>query len=201
MSHGSSPRVDNVGHLTLYVGPMFAGKSSRLLHDLTMYADIGYSVLYINHSDDTRGDVFSSHSSSTRQLSSKITWKKVSSLGSVDISKYDVIGVDESQFFDDLYSCVSWWVHEQNMIVICAGLDSDAFLRPFGHILELVPLCDRIIKLTAKCYQCLKESPRNLVDAPFTMRLDSSKEQKVIGGADLYIPVCRHHYRMAFSTI
>jgi len=189
------------GYLSLYVGPMFSGKSSALLHDLTMYGDIGMKVLYINHSDDTRrssGDtIFSTHNSSYDKISPKIAWEKVAKLTDLDVSKYDVIGIDEAQFFEDLYANVLKWVHEDSKVVICAGLDGDVFLRPFGHILELVPLCDKITKLTAKCYKCLEFSlkPPYLVDAPFTIRLSSSFEQKVVGGSELYLPVCRFHHK------
>lgn len=193
------------GRLEIYLGPMFSGKSSRLLHDLSTFADIGLKVLYINHIDDirdTKGDnIVSTHNSQYNGLSKKIKSAKISFLKEVNVEDYDIIGVDEAQFFEDLVPMVIDWVENKKKYVICVGLDGDAFRRPFGHLLELIPYSDFVEKLKAKCHICLNEAKDRgfgrLKEAPFTKRLfindDSNKEQKLIGGADKYIAVCRYH--------
>ena len=179
-----------------------------LLQDLTLYADIGFRVLYINHESDIRDEAkegFSSHNSMNIHLSPKIKHVTCSSLSKIDRSfmqkeenifryRYDVIGIDECQFFSDLVQVVKIWLNEKR-IIRCAGLDGDVFMHPFGDILQLIPLSDFTIKLNAKCHDCLKEDPvRGIVDAPFTWRIGKYKEQKVIGGKDIYLPVCRYHH-------
>lgn len=190
------------GRLEIYMGPMFSGKSSRLIHKLCTLADVGFRVLYLNHSDDNRdtcGDnIVSTHSSQYHGLSEHISSLKVASLQYVDIREYDVIGVDESQFFDDLVPAVSKWIEQDHKYVICVGLDGDAFKRPFGHLLELIPYADIAEKMTAMCHSCLENAKKtgfaSLNNAPFTRRLNSeSSSQKLIGGSDKYIAVCRHH--------
>jgi len=196
MSHNMS------GRLEIYMGPMFSGKSSRLIHKLCTLADVGFRVLYINHSDDNRytcGDnIVSTHSSQYHGLSKYIKSLKISSLKDVEIHNYEVIGVDECQFFDDLVPVVSKWVEQDHKYVICVGLDGDAFKHPFGHLLELIPYADVAEKMTAMCHSCLEDAKKcgfsSLSNAPFTRRLDSEfSSQKLIGGADKYIAVCRHH--------
>lgn len=60
-----------------------------------------------------------------------------------------------------------------------------------------MPLADTVTKLTARCEMCGKR-------AFFTLRKTDSKETELIGGADLYMPVCRQHYvsgQVAVETV
>lgn len=44
-----------------------------------------------------------------------------------------------------------------------AGLDGTFQRKPFGSILELIPIAEKVMKLSAVCMYCSK-------DAPFTLR-------------------------------
>lgn len=68
--------------------------------------------------------------------------------------------------------------------VIIAALDGDFLRRPFGRILELVPLAEKVDKLTAVCSSCFGE-------AAFTHRTVASTDLELIGGAEAYVPHCR----------
>ena len=59
--------------------------------------------------------------------------------------------------------------------------------RGFGSVLDIIPLADSITKLTARCELCGKR-------AFFTLRKTEEMQTELIGGADKYMPVCRHHY-------
>ena len=85
----------------IILGPMFSGKTTELNSGLTIRADLGESVAYINHIKDTRSKNIMSTHSSCLKLSPLITYIEVECLSEVDISKYRVIGVDEFQFFND----------------------------------------------------------------------------------------------------
>uniref|UniRef100_G1QGS4 Thymidine kinase n=1 Tax=Nomascus leucogenys TaxID=61853 RepID=G1QGS4_NOMLE len=71
--------------------------------------------------------------------------------------------------------------------VIVAALDGTFQRKPFGAILNLVPLAESVVKLTAVCMECFRE-------AAYTKRLGTEKEVEVIGGADKYHSVCRLCY-------
>lgn len=60
-------------------------------------------------------------------------------------------------------------------------------VQAFGTILNLVPLAESVVKLTAVCMECFRE-------AAYTKRLGVEKEVEVIGGADKYHSVCRLCY-------
>ena len=42
----------------------------------------------------------------------------------------------------------------KSKILIIAGLDGDYLRKPFGHILECIPLCDNVVKLKSMCTVC-----------------------------------------------
>lgn len=71
--------------------------------------------------------------------------------------------------------------------VIVAALDGTFQRKAFGNILNLVPLAESVVKLTAVCMECFRE-------AAYTKRLGVEKEVEVIGGADKYHAVCRLCY-------
>ncbi len=182
----------------LIVGPMFSGKSTQLVTKLTTYADIGLSCLYLNSSLDQRETEsqdtnVTTHSSQFKGLSSKIIGQKVSLLSSVNIEKYDVVGIDEAQFFSDLDQIVRNWVNIKRKIVIVACLDGDFQMKRFGQVLDLIPISDSIVKLNAYCMKCLQRQEHR--QAFFTAKVSSSTNKQIeIGGKDKYMAVCRKCY-------
>jgi len=183
------------GTLELIVGPMFSGKSTAALLKLAQMADIGFDVLYVNHADDIRNTeaqdgVVSTHNSQYKSLSKKINSVKVTHLSDVDVEDYQYIGVDEGQFYPDLYENVLEWVTVYGKNVIVASLDGDAYRRKFGQVLDLIPNADSVTKLKAYCDRC-RENEKKIRPAPFTARLSTSKDAKVVGGRNLYMAMCR----------
>jgi thymidine kinase len=75
-----------------------------------------------------------------------------------------------------------------NKKVFICGLDGDFERKKFGCILDLIPHCDKVTKLTSLCNLC-----KNGESAIFSIRLTNEKTQTLIG-SDNYIPVCRSCY-------
>ena len=98
--------------------------------------------------------------------------------------------VDEAQFFGDLLlfckKCLEIKSKTNINLLIC-GLDGDYKREPIGQILNVIPLSDKVTKLTGKCTYCENKSI-------FTKRIITNKEQVLIGGEEAYRPVCRNHY-------
>ncbi|KAL6990659.1 thymidine kinase [Sarracenia purpurea var. burkii] len=107
--------------------------------------------------------------------------------GSDAYEKLEVIGIDEAQFFDDLYDFCRMAADCDGKMVIVAGLDGDYLRRRFGSVLDVIPLADSVTKLSARCEICGKR-------AFFTLRRTEEMQTELIGGADKYMPVCRKHY-------
>lgn len=195
------------GTLYIRIGPMFCGKSTWLNSELTQLADTGFNVIKITHAIDNREGVAktdrsgSTHNSSYKYLTDKIKCERVTSLMELDVSNYHAIGVDESQFFPDLYETVKFWVEILGKHVRVVGLDGDSQKLKFGQTLDLIPLCDEVVKLVARCVVCLDHlrscNFQGNIDGilgPFTKRLENSGSQILVGGSDKYIPVCRFHH-------
>ncbi len=201
----------SVGSCEIIVGPMFAGKSSRLYVELGECADIGLKCLYVNHVKDTRNTEFydsstSSHSSNFRGLSDKIDTVKVKELEHVNIDNYDVVGIDEGQFFTDLNDTVRKWVFQKKRVIV-ASLDGDIHMNPFGQVHMLMCLCDpgAVTKLGARCKKCMSKDHiyrhHRLVNAGFTIlnnidesELSGSKNNIKVGGANEFQAVCMKCY-------
>lgn len=197
-----------MGSLTVIFGPMFSGKTTRLVQELTRFVDVTTEFhqtkcVLINHIFDDRNLEIgiSSHGSSFKGISNLIEIKRISDLEEIDISKYNVIGIDEGQFFNNL-NLVNQWVNSGKNVII-SGLISDSFMKPFGKIYTLIPSADNVIQCHSICSECIKIREKiitpdalSAMKAPFTFRLEASSNQIDIGASDKYIPVCRHHYNI-----
>ncbi len=184
-----------MGQLTLIIGCMFAQKTTELLRQIRRYSSIGYRVRVVNYKEDTRygENCISSHDVDQHPAQCV---ERLSELEG-QLGDVDVLVIDEGQFFGDLYECVTRWCDTLPLHVIVCGLDGDAARRPFGDVLRLVPHAENLMRLSAYCAEC-----RDGTHAHFTLRtvmseadpLRASEEQKAVGGADMYKPVCRRHY-------
>ena len=200
------------GSLTVFTGCMFSNKTTRLIQEITRYADAASSSdeshpkpLLINNCLDVRSldTVISSHSSNFKGISKRIDIVFASKLSEVDVSTYDVIGIDECQFFEDLYDIIVSWL-EKGKHIYCAGLNGDASMKHFGQIHRLLPICDNFEFLHAICQICMEEkkkkgsvlTPVDLIGmkASFSKRIKASSNQIDIGASDKYIAVCRKHF-------
>lgn len=207
------------GYLELFFGPMWSGKSTKMAERIAEYADLGMRCVVVNHLKDERVESsgtyddgkFSQHGSSNFHLSDHINKLKTDSLSTIDVSDYDVIAVDECQFFDkDLLEEIPKWVNKEHKIVICAGLDGDAECNLFGNILYLIPYADKVKKLQAQCTVCLEELRKSgfrgmrsiTANAPFSARLVASKgSQILVGGSESYTVMCRYHHQKHLSSV
>lgn len=182
-----------MGYLSLIIGCMFAQKTTELLRRIRRYESIGYKVLTVNYSKDCRygTDMISSHDVITRKAVC------VDKLESVDIQvrsgQYNVIIVDEGQFFPDLMQYITAWSDEVDIQIVVAGLDGDSNRNTFGDLLKLIPWAEEVERLTAFCAVCRDGTP-----AMFSKYMGDNKGgiQVVVGGAELYKPVCRKHYNV-----
>lgn len=194
--------------LQVFCGPMFSGKTSRMISEINKFIDIdkNYKAIIINHKLDTRDvdKIVSSHSSLYKGLNDKIDIITTSLLSEIDVSNYTIIGIDEINFYEneqDLVSTIENWLAQEKHI-ICAGLDGNHKMGKFGYISSLLHLSDDFVKLSAVCDICVKEilsrgemiTPRNITPAPFTKKIINDGNLIEIGGADKYIPVCRKHH-------
>ena len=200
-----SPSRKTCGSLDVTIGPMFSGKTTKLNYTLTDKADNGYKVIKIVHQEDVRAnsESGSTHNSSYTGLSPKIVVVKTGTLSNIDVSLFSIIGVDETNFFEkeDLLSTIEYWVEVLGKHVYVSGLCGSSNRKAFGHILDLIPMADKVLKLRATCKKCLEEQDNTdfhnnifCLEAPFTKRTINVQDEKLVGAGEYYIPVCRYHF-------
>ena len=176
------------GMLSLIMGPMYAGKTTALIQLYEKFICEDKNVIVITHSSEIRYsiDQLSSHDKK------KINCLKYSSIKDFILKETDkladssVILIDESQFFDDLQE-VLYIVNTLYKHVYVFGLDGDFKRNKFGKILDLVPHCDEVKKIKAKCNLCNS-------DAIFSHRTTNSSKQLLVGACDDYQSLCRLCY-------
>jgi thymidine kinase len=66
---------------------------------------------------------------------------------------YDVIGIDEGQFFPDIVEFAELAANS-GKIVIVSSLGGTFHRGVFSKVLELIPKCEKIKKLAAICRIC-----------------------------------------------
>lgn len=182
---------DNRGYLKVILGCMFSGKTSELIKEYNKWAACGFECLMINHVSDKR---YSDSEEKTFSHDGKMVFSinvgdKLMDFLSMEmyISRYEVILINEGQFFEDLYEFTDELVNKYNKKVFVCGLDGDFQRKKFGSLLDIIPLCDDLVKLNAICISC------KCSNGIFTHRLSNEKKQTLIGAKN-YIPLCRKCY-------
>ena len=193
----------STGYLELFIGPMFSGKTSKLLETYKQCKFCNIPVTIINHTIDIRyhNTMVSTHDQvmapclQACELNDiwtdngyKKSGEKKDLWANCAVRDSEVILINEGQFFPDLYDVVVDMLAHNKKIYIC-GLDGDFEKKKFGQILDLIPLCDKVTKLTSLCSQCKNGTP-----GIFSMRLTNETAQTIVG-SDNYIPVCRKCYK------
>ena len=175
-----------MGYLEIILGPMFSGKTSRLLNIYKKCLSEDIKCYVINYSEDKRysENRLSTHNKKMIECNNCLLIKELLKKDIIDNN--EVFLINEGQFFNDIYEAVHLLVDVYDKEVYVCGLDGDFKRNMFGDILRLIPICDKVTKLSAICESCGD-------NAIFTKRLTKESEQKVIG-SDNYIPVCRKCY-------
>ena len=173
----------NSGWIEVICGGMFCGKTEELLRRIRRAKIANLSTIIFKPHIDTRysnNKIVSHNNNSMDSVIIKKT-KDLFALG----NKYDVVGIDEAQFFDSHLIEMCKNLANRNTRVIVAGLDSDYRGAPFGPMPDIMCESDYLDKLTAICIKC--GNP-----ASFTQRITKQLEQVVIGETDIYEARCRN---------
>lgn len=182
--------------LELLIGPMFAGKSSAIQSIIRRHQALGWPVFVITHSMDTRytsEPMIVNHDK--QMLPAVATDKLMPMLEHPGYQTSRLVVIEEAQFFPDLIPFINSVVDTDGKHAVVVGLDGDAERRPFGRVLDLIPLADRVTKLTAMCKRCRDGTP-----AIFTFAHTNKAESSAIAGVpcvgadEQYVPLCRKHY-------
>ncbi len=175
------------GLIRMYIGPMFSGKTTALLEAFNRHSICGRKCLLVKHISDTRYDSCNvvSHDGVKCNTKNIVVCGLLSEINDM-IKNYDVVCIDEIQFFNDAPIYCDLWANK-GLIVEVAGLNGTYMREEFPVISKMIPLAEEIYKKTAICRETCS-------DAHFTFRMTNDTQTIVIGGSDIYKPVDRKTY-------
>jgi thymidine kinase len=182
------------GYLGIYLGPMFSGKTTKLIQLYKTRKYIGKNIVVLNYINDKRyhDKMLSTHDRIMIPCilieDLKDVWKNQNNEHYEKIHNADTILINEGQFFKNLFEIVLEMVEKEKKEIHICGLDGDFKRNIFGELLKLIPYCDCVEKLTSLCALCKDGTP-----GLFSHRITKEDEQIVVG-SDNYIPLCRKCY-------
>ncbi len=185
--------------------------TTELLRLLYRKAQVKNSVAFVGHTADDRSDaVFSTHNPLYRtelkcKLVDFIQTSKISDIFD-KLKHYDVVGIDEGQWYDDLFSCTLALAESYGVDVFVSGLSSNFQRKGYPQIKELYSICFDHLPLTAICKRCPMDTPGKESVAIYTYKypriridgneddVDSTDFSIQPGASDKYMPVCPQCY-------
>lgn len=136
------------GSIEVICGSMFSGKTEELIRRLKRAKIANQKIQIFKPSLDSRNNEYIESHDKNRIKS--LTVK--TSYDVYDIGKdFDVIGIDEVQFFDDEIVSVCNSLANYGVRVIAAGLDMDYLGNPFGPMPNLMAIAEYVTKVHAIC--------------------------------------------------
>jgi thymidine kinase len=185
---------DRGGWLEVVCGPMFSGKSEELIRRLRRAEIAGQRALIVKPRLDNRYDIGHVVSHAGARMRAVAVDMPAEIPGLVD--GYDVVGVDEVQFFPPEILLIIDGLVECGRRVVACGLDQDFRGSPFGAMPELLCRAELVDKLQAVCHRCGGPATmtQRLVDgAPAAADGDTI----VVGAFEQYEARCRSCHELA----
>lgn len=190
--------VSKTSKIVFVCGPMFAGKTSYIIHKIMENIIKKKLVLVITSEIDTRytqsedNQFIKSHNdlilNFNNQCINHIQTKNLMNVKDFilkNCNSYNAIFIDEVQFFPDVEEFCKFVETVPNLNVTMSGLDTDFRKCDFNGIEKIYKYCDKIKKMHAKCALC------KFNNAIYSKKISAGSEIIDIGGEDKYIPACR----------
>ena len=178
------------GWLEVISGCMFAGKTEELIRRIKVLEYAKKKIAVFKPKIDNRysEDSVVSHAGSSVK---SFNIKNAREIFDYIDDSYDVIAIDEVQFFDEEIVEICDHFADQGKRVMVAGLDMDFRGEPFSVMPQLFTHAEFVTKLTAVCMKCGAPAIRSqrLIDG-HPARYDDPIIQ--VGASEQYEARCRH---------
>ena len=170
------------GRIEVICGSMFSGKTEELINRIKKS---GKSYKVFKPETDTRN--IKNKIESHNKLEIKATTiKNITDILKVK-TKYEIIGVDEAQFFTHQIIEVCNVLANKGIRVIVAGLDMDYRGNPFGPMPNLLAIAEYVTKVHAVCTRSGKM-------ASYTHRTVKNEDLVLLGDTRRYEALSRREF-------
>lgn len=170
------------GWIEVICGSMFSGKTEELIRRLNRARIAKQKVEVFKPAIDVRYDEEDVVSHDAKK-SSSIPVENASQI-LFYAEDFEVVGIDEAQFFGNELVSVCNELAEKGKRVVVSGLDMDYTGKPFGPIPQLLSIAEYVTKVHAICMRC-----GDL--ANYSHRIVLDDKLVVLGETDAYEPLCR----------
>ena len=185
------------GWIECITGSMFSGKSEELIRRLRRGIYAKQKVIVFKPAIDDRyhKEKVVSHDGNELEAINISTAREILLQ---NLSQFDVIGIDEIQFFFFVFVHIVEKLAEEGHRVVVAGLDMDFRGEPFDPMPQIMAVSEQVTKLQAVCAVCGSSSSR-------TQRLIDGQPARIddpiilVGANESYEPRCRAHHIVAPS--
>jgi len=170
------------GWVEVICGSMFSGKTEELIRRINRAKIAGQKFQIFKPEMDTRyhDENVVSHNSNFLPGIPVASASQILSLS----ENFDVIAIDEIQFFDGGIVNVINELANNGKRVIVAGLDMDFLGNPFGCMPQIMAIAEFVTKVHAICVVC--GNP-----ASYSFRLNPNNSKILIGETENYQARCR----------
>jgi thymidine kinase len=175
-------------HLTIFTGPMFGSKTSHLIAACYGFKTQGRVVAAFKPAIDVRygdDDMIRAHNGHT--LPAGRVEDGADLERAIAAANPDVIAVDEV-FMIPGAADVLIRQFRKGISVVVASIQMSAALTPFEEMVQLLPWATEVTVCSARCAQC-----GDL--AYFTAAKHAVESVVVVGGSDIYSPLCFSHFQ------
>jgi len=174
-----------LGRIEVICGSMFSGKTDELIKRIEKASLNNLSYKVFKPLKDSRNlkNKITSHSKNEIPAQSIESSEDILLMS----SDFDVIGIDEGQFFDSHLVNVCNSLANQGKRVIVSGLDMDYSGIPFGPIPNLMACAEKVTKLHAICNETGDM-------ANFSFRKSKENQQVLIGEKNEYEALSREAF-------
>lgn len=171
------------GWIEVICGGMFSGKTEELIRRAKRAKIAGQKVLVVKPKTDNRYSDTEVVSHNDTAIPSVVVSE---SNQIIDLANdFQVICIDEAQFFDNEIVNIANQLANHQKRVIVAGLDMDYEGKPFGPMPYLLAVAEFVTKLHAIC-------TKSGMLASYSQRVVEGTEQVMVGEYDAYEPRARH---------
>tara|TARA_Y200000002_G_scaffold343635_2_gene316268 strand:- start:508 stop:1089 length:582 start_codon:yes stop_codon:yes gene_type:complete len=190
--------------LHFFYSTMNAGKSTSLLQSNHNYKENGLNTMIFLPNETSKlskGQIVSRIGLKAKAVIANKDFNFINFIKNNKSENLSCILIDEAQFLTkEQVRQLGLVADRLNYPVMCYGIRTDFRGELFEGSSELLALADNLIELKTICSLCSRKATM-VVRKDDSGKVVTEGSKVVVGGNDIYMPVCRKHYRKLTKLI
>ena len=190
--------------LHFFYSTMNAGKSTSLLQSNHNYKENGLDTMIFLPNETSKlskGQIVSRIGLKAKVVIANKDFNFINYIKDNKSENLSCILIDEAQFLTkEQVRQLGQVADKLNYPVMCYGIRTDFRGELFEGSAELLALADNLIELKTICSLCSRKATM-VVRKDDSGKVVTEGSKVVVGGNDIYMPVCRKHYRKLTKLI